>query len=214
MATILRRWSYQYPWLYATISQFAALGVGGEGRFHQLPLQDLKIAPTSEILDLCCGGGQATRFLVQQSQQVTGLDASSVSLQRARALVPQATYVQGLAEDLPFAGDRFDVVHTSVALHEMTFPQLQQILREIYRVLKPGGIFTFIDLHRPQNGVFWPPLALFCWLFETETAWQFLETDLGALVTSVGLHVNQVKFYAGGSLQVIQSQKPCPQNSP
>ncbi|MFM7579307.1 MAG: class I SAM-dependent methyltransferase, partial [Microcystaceae cyanobacterium] len=93
-------------------------------------------------------------------------------------------------------------------------PQLQQILREVYRVLKPGGIFTFVDLHRPQNGLFWPPLALFCWLFETETAWQFLDTDLVALVTSVGLQVNQVKFYAGGSLQVIQSQTPCPKNSP
>lgn len=208
MATILRRWSYQYPWLYATISQVAALGVGGEARFHQLPLQGVKIAPTSQVLDLCCGGGQATRFLVQRSHQVTGLDASSVSLQRARALVPQATYVQGLAEELPFEDHHFDVVHTSVALHEMTLPQLQQILREIDRVLKPGGIFTLMDLHRPQNGLFWPPLALFCWLFETETAWQFLETDLAALITSVGLQVNQVKFYAGGSLQVIQSQKP------
>jgi demethylmenaquinone methyltransferase/2-methoxy-6-polyprenyl-1,4-benzoquinol methylase len=112
MATIFRTWSYQYPWLYATVSWLATLGVGGENRFHQLPLQSLTLAPDTRILDLCCGGGQATQFLVQKSQKVTGLDASPVALKRAALIVPQADYVQAMAESMPFADAEFDLVHT------------------------------------------------------------------------------------------------------
>jgi demethylmenaquinone methyltransferase/2-methoxy-6-polyprenyl-1,4-benzoquinol methylase len=207
MATIFRTWSYQYPWLYATVSWLATLGVGGENRFHQLPLQGLSLTPDTRILDLCCGGGQATQFLVQKSQKVTGLDASPVALKRATLIAPQADYVQAMAESMPFADAEFDLVHTSVALHEMTPEQLRQILQEVYRVLKPNGIFTFIDLHRPHNFLFWPPLAIFLWLFETETAWQLIQTDLTTVLTAVGFRDCQIWNYAGGSLQVIQSKK-------
>ncbi|MGL5034424.1 MAG: class I SAM-dependent methyltransferase [Microcystaceae cyanobacterium] len=207
MATIFRTWSYQYPWLYASVSWLSTLIVGGDRRFHALPLQNLTLNSASKILDLCCGGGQATRFLVENSEAVTGLDASPVSLQRARKAAPQATYVQAMAESLPFTNDSFDLVHTSVALHEMTAPQLRQILSEVYRVLKPGGIFAFIDLHQPTNPLFWPPLALFLWLFETETAWQLIRSDLTAILTESGFQDCQVQLHAGGSLQVIQSRK-------
>jgi demethylmenaquinone methyltransferase/2-methoxy-6-polyprenyl-1,4-benzoquinol methylase len=54
VATVLRTWSYQYQWLYDGISRLAALSVGGEMRFHQLPLQGLKISSDSKVLDLCC----------------------------------------------------------------------------------------------------------------------------------------------------------------
>ncbi len=62
MATILRTWSYKYQWLYDGISRLTALSVGGEARFHQLPLQGLKISSGTKVLDLCCGSGQATKF--------------------------------------------------------------------------------------------------------------------------------------------------------
>jgi demethylmenaquinone methyltransferase/2-methoxy-6-polyprenyl-1,4-benzoquinol methylase len=207
MATIFRTWSYQYPWLYTIISWLATLNVGGEKRFHQLPLQDLSLTSQQTILDLCCGGGQATQYLVNIGGAVTGLDASPKALARAKLAVPDATYVQGMAEALPFGDRQFDLVHTSVALHEMTPDQLNQILAEVYRVLKPGGIFTFVDLHRPSNWLFWPPLAVFMWLFETETAWQLIKTDLSALLIQRGFAIKRQTLYAGGSLQVIQGQK-------
>ena len=97
MATILRTWSYQYQWLYDGISRLAAISVGGEARFHQLPLQGLKIKPETKVLDLCCGSGQATKFLVKSSNNVTGLDISLVSLERAKTNVPQASYVEAPA---------------------------------------------------------------------------------------------------------------------
>lgn len=207
MATILRKWSYQYPWLYDGISRLATLGVGGEGRFRQLALQGLSINQDTQILDLCCGGGQTTRFLVSYSQQVTGLDVSPVALNRAIKTVPEAKYVEGLAEAMPFPDQQFDLVHTSVALHEMETKQLQQIIQEVYRVLKPNGVFTLIDLHKPTNPLFWPPLAVFMLLFETETAWALIETDLISQLEAVGFENCQQSLYSGGSLQVIQAWK-------
>lgn len=207
MATIFRTWSYQYQWLYDGISRLAALSVGGEKRFRHLALQGLQINSDTEVLDLCCGAGQTTQFLVQFSRRVTGLDASPIALQRAAGNVPQAKYVEGLAEKMPLADNRFDLVHTSAAMHEMNSEQLGQILQEVYRVLKPGGIFALVDFHKPTNWLFWPPLALFMWLFETDTAWQLLKTDLVEQLKSVGFKVCQHNLYAGGSLQVIQANK-------
>ncbi|MCP2726893.1 class I SAM-dependent methyltransferase [Limnofasciculus baicalensis] len=207
MATVLRNWSYQYQWLYDGISQLAALAVGGERRFHYLPLQNLTICHETKILDLCCGSGQATRFLVEYSQNVTGLDASPLSLGRAKRNVPQAGYVEGLAEEMPLPDAQFDIVHTSVALHEMTPTVLRQIIKEVHRVLKPGGIFTLVDFHKPTNFLFWPGVAIFLWLFETETAWQLLEEDLVGLLEETGFKICEHRLYAGGSLQVIQVRK-------
>ena len=207
MGTILRTWSYQYQWLYDGISAIAALSVGGEARFRKLSLQDLIIRGDTKVLDLCCGSGQATSVLVQRSQDVTGLDASPLSLERAKKNVPQAQYVEALAEEMPFPDNLFDLVHTSVAMHEMRPKQLRQIIEEVYRVLKPGGIFTLVDFHRPTNPIFWPGVAIFLLLFETETAWQLLDTDLVGLLKEIGFEAKEPKLYAGGSLQVIQARK-------
>lgn len=207
MATILRDWSYRYQWLYDGISRLAALSVGGEGRFRRLALAGLTVTPETKVLDLCCGSGQATQLLVQYSRDVTGLDASPLSLKRARQNVPQASYVEAFAEKMPFPDEHFDLVHTSAAMHEMEPAQLRQILKEVYRVLKPGGVFALVDFHRPTNPVFWPGVAVFLWLFETETAWQLLDTDLAGALREVGFAVGEPVLYAGGSLQVLHGRK-------
>ena len=207
MATILRDWSYRYQWLYDGISRLAALSVGGEGRFRRLALAGLTVTPETKVLDLCCGSGQATQLLVQYSRDVTGLDASPLSLKRARQNVPQASYVEAFAERMPLPDEHFDLVHTSAAMHEMEPAQLRQIIKEVYRVLKPGGVFTLVDFHRPTNPVFWPGVAVFLWLFETETAWQLLDTDLAGALREVGFAVEEPVLYAGGSLQVLHGRK-------
>ncbi|NJR38089.1 MAG: class I SAM-dependent methyltransferase [Leptolyngbyaceae cyanobacterium CSU_1_4] len=221
MATILRDWSYRYQWLYDGISRLAALTVGGEANFRQLALKNIPILPNMQVLDLCCGSGQATAYLVDRFSQVIGLDASPRSLQRAQHHVPTATYVEGWAEAMPFSDEQFDLVHTSAALHEMKPDQLRQILQEVYRVLKPGGTFTLVDFHAPTNPLFVPGLYLFLLLFETETSWQLLHTNLLDLLHQAGFvggdpsHLcEETKLetartlYAGGSLQAIQVKKP------
>jgi demethylmenaquinone methyltransferase/2-methoxy-6-polyprenyl-1,4-benzoquinol methylase len=50
-------------------------------------------------------------------------------------------------------------------------------------------------------------LAVFFWLFETQTAWELLKTDLPGLLRDYGFDVGEPSLYAGGSLQVIQGRK-------
>jgi ubiquinone/menaquinone biosynthesis C-methylase UbiE len=207
MATFLRDLSYRYQWLYDSISRLAAVSVGGEQRFRRLALEGLAIAPHTQVLDLCCGSGQTTQILVQQSEQVTGLDASPLSLRRAQHNVPEAKYVEAFAEAMPFGDRQFDLVHTSAALHEMAAPQLHQIIAEVHRVLKPGGTFALVDFHAPTNPLFVPGIALFLLLFETETAWALLQMDLAGSLIATGFRITRHTFHAGGSLQVIQAEK-------
>jgi demethylmenaquinone methyltransferase/2-methoxy-6-polyprenyl-1,4-benzoquinol methylase len=207
VATILREWSYRYPWFYNAISWLAALSVGGEQRFRQLALTDIEMTSDMEVLDLCCGNGQATRYLVQHSSKVTGLDASPLAISRAQQVAPDAKYIEGWAESMPFPEQRFDVVHASVALHELQPVQLWRTLQEVHRVLKPGGVFTFVDFHPPFHPLFNVSLGLFILLFETETARQFLKTDVADLLVRVGFRQTRRLLYAGGSLQVIQTYK-------
>jgi ubiquinone/menaquinone biosynthesis C-methylase UbiE len=208
MATLLRDWSYRYAWLYDGITKLTAISVGGEARLRRLALQNLDIQPQTQILDLCCGNGPVTQVLAQQSQQVTGLDASPKAIARAQANVPQATFVEGFAEAMPFADASFDVVHTSMALHEMEPEQRSQILQEVYRVLKPDGIFALIDFHSPTNPIFWPGLALFLWLFETHTAWELVRSGLERALANANFHIDHNTYAVGGSLQILQARKP------
>ena len=188
MATILRDWSYRYQCFYDTVSALAALSVGGEKKFRQLFLKNLPINPEAKALDLCCGAGQATQELVKHFTNVTGLDASPIAIQRAKKNVPQAEYVEAFAEKMPFSDRSFDLVITNTAMHEMESEQLQQI-------------------HHPTNPLFWLPISTFLWLFETETAWQLLKTDLPQLLIKSGFGVESCQLYAGGSLQVLRSRK-------
>jgi ubiquinone/menaquinone biosynthesis C-methylase UbiE len=210
MATFLRPLSYRHQWLYDGISRTAALAVGGEKRFRTLAWQDLTITADTPVLDLCCGSGQTTSFLVNYSQNVTGLDASPRSVRRAQAQVPRATFVEGWAEAMPFADNRFEVVHSSAAIHEMEPGQRQQIFTEVLRVLRPGGILTLVDFHAPVNPALWPGLAAFLWLFETHTAWAMLKADIPSELSILGFHNVTTRLYAGGSLQVVRGQKSSP----
>jgi len=93
---------------------------------------------------------------------------------------------------MPFPDNQFDLVHTSAALHEMEPSQLRQILK-VYRVLKPAGVFTWWIFTLPVMGIL-AGLSLFFVLFETETAWQLLKTDLAGLL-EVGFQLCERTFY-------------------
>ncbi len=207
MATILRDWSFRYPQLYGAIALAVAALAGGDERLRKVAWEDIPLGPESEVLDLCCGPGGATRYLAMTGARVSGLDASRTSLAYAKRQIPKATFIYGRAEALPFADDQFDLVHTSLAMHEMLNAQRQAIFAEVRRVLKPGGILAILDFHRP-NFWLWPPLALFLWVFETETAWQLIESDLPRVLSGVGFELRRQQLLVGGSLQVVQVRKP------
>jgi SAM-dependent methyltransferase len=111
-----------------------------------MALQDLHAGQS--LLDLGCGTGGDVLLLARQGLQVIGLDFSGDALARARekaqALDVPADFVQAdMAGPLPFGDHRFDLVMSNVAFHCLPERHLRATLREIARVLTPGGRFLF-----------------------------------------------------------------------
>lgn len=101
----------------------------------------------AEILDLCCGTGRLTEVLVGRGYQVTGVDNSCEMLDRARARVPQATFLQADIRQFQVQS-KFDAVicaYNSLP-HITVGEELTRTFQSVRRCLRPEGIFVF-DLY-------------------------------------------------------------------
>ncbi len=108
------------------------------------------------ILEVGCGGGLVSEELARAGYHVTGLDLSLPSLHVAHLhALKVATdlkgktinYVCGRAESLPFPDGAFEVVVSSDFL-EHVGPELDKVLAEMARVLKPNGLLLYDTINR------------------------------------------------------------------
>ena len=110
-------------------------------------LQFLNAAPDAKVLDCGCGGGANIKTLLKlcPKGKVQGIDYSAVSVKKARKVNASAIAAgrcavqQASVAELPFEAEQFDVVTAFETVY--FWPELAQNFREVYRVLKPGGIF-------------------------------------------------------------------------
>lgn len=106
------------------------------------------------VLDLACGDGYLLWLLAQQNQpqrSLIGIDMSQGELAAARTrLGASATLHQCKAQALPLPSDSADYVLCHMAL--MLMDPLDQVLGEVCRVLKDGGVFAFVLGARPPPG--------------------------------------------------------------
>jgi SAM-dependent methyltransferase len=105
-----------------------------ENRFFSKTLG--KIIPKNDalILDFGCGGG--AEFLPKYGQ-VTGVDLSISSLSEAFKIYNEVYQIDGM--HLPFQEASFDVVYTSHVFGHIPLDQKSDVIKEIFRILKPGG---------------------------------------------------------------------------
>lgn len=121
--------------------------------------------PDATVLDLGCGTGRTTAVLDRIGFDVVGVDVSEPMVQRARQLLPHVEFRSGDARDLQFDDDRFDYVLFSFNGLDYVHPEGDRYvaLREIWRVLKPGGTFVFSS-HNPFYFVPADPTSLYGYL--------------------------------------------------
>lgn len=89
------------------------------------------------ILDVGCGTGLASGPLIDNNFNVVGVDPSEPMLAHAKRRYPDAEWVVGTAEKLPFENASFDAIISAQIMHRVDRPAM---MNEVVRVLKPGGI--------------------------------------------------------------------------
>lgn len=120
-------------------------------------MKKMRLTSSMTALDLCCGTGDWTLDLAEKVAQVTGLDFSENMLAIAEQKVSASglkniELLQGNAMELPFEDGTFDVVTIGYGLRNT--PDYLTVLKEMRRVLKPGGQAVCIDTSHPTLPVY------------------------------------------------------------
>jgi SAM-dependent methyltransferase len=105
----------------------------------------LEAVVPGRALDAGCGTGRHAERLVALGHRVLGVDLTPEMLERARANVPRAAFVEGDLLAIPAADEEFDVVVCGLALSHLA--DLRAGVRELTRVLRPGGQLMVSVLH-------------------------------------------------------------------
>lgn len=104
-----------------------------------------------KILDIACTHGLTTTGLAERfpDAEVTGLDLAApvlrVAHRRAADMGVDVNFVQGAAENMKFEDNTFDLVVAYILFHEVPVEIGREVIDEVHRVLRPGGVFVIAD---------------------------------------------------------------------
>lgn len=125
--------------------------------FKKALVKQLQVKNDQHILDLACGTGTLTILLKKtyKKAEVIGIDGDTKILEIAEAKAKDANvniqFKNGLSYNLPFADEVFEKVVSSLFFHHLTRENKLKTLREVRRVLKPGGELHIADWGEPSN---------------------------------------------------------------
>lgn len=141
---------------YDLINDLQSLGLHRYWKRRLLKLAGIK--PGERALDVCCGTGDISFGLARSGAKVTGLDFSPAMLDVARnrtlgnePKIPKPEFLEGDAQNLPFADASFEVVTVGYGLRNL--PSWERGLEEMWRVAKPGGRLLVLDFGKPDNAL-------------------------------------------------------------
>lgn len=139
--------------LYDLIAKLLGADRARQKLFDLAPLR-----PGDRVLDIGCGTGTFATILKQRYPgiEVTGLDPDPKALVRARRKAEQTRvsvrFDQGFADSLEYPAMSFDLVFSSFMFHHLEGNYREKTLREVRRVLKPGGSFYLLDFEASASG--------------------------------------------------------------
>lgn len=124
---------------------------GGHAAMANWALSSLQIKEDGQILDTGCGGGGNIARLLKRcpSGTVTGIDYSSVSVEKSKKVNAQAIQegrcevVEGSVASLPFEDEAFDMVTAFETIY--FWPDIEHCFNEVKKVLKAGGTFAIVN---------------------------------------------------------------------
>ena len=142
--------------VYDLLNQVMSMGLHHDWRRRAADLA--AVGPGDRVLDVAAGTGDLTIELarrVEPGGEAIGCDFSENMLERARAKAPGLRFETGDALDLRYADGEFDAA--TVGFGARNFTDLERGLREMARVVRPGGRVVILDATTPTR----PPLSTF-----------------------------------------------------
>jgi demethylmenaquinone methyltransferase / 2-methoxy-6-polyprenyl-1,4-benzoquinol methylase len=121
---------------------------GLDRRWRRLAAEQA-VRPGDRVLDACCGTGDLALAATWAGGRVTGLDFSEAMLERARRKGPDLDWVQGDVTAMPFEDGAFDAATVGFGIRNVA--ELGEGLRELRRVLRPGGRLAVLEITRPRG---------------------------------------------------------------
>ena len=156
------------------------------------------------ILDMGCGSGLSTTAYKERfpNAEVWGIDVGGPMVRYAHHAAVKRNidvhFAQRLAEDTKFPDGHFDIVSDYIMFHEVDIPAAAKIVPEIYRILRPGGVFNHADSPTEGN----PKVPLRQTIFAKAKAWEnhrhnvepwaldYAHTDFPGLMRNTGFDVD------------------------
>jgi SAM-dependent methyltransferase len=136
---------------------------------HEQILRSARLGRRADrALDVGCGAGLSTAAVAPLARRVIGLEPVPAMLAYRRTVAPQAGFVIGQAERLPFPAASFDLV---TAAGSLNYADLSRALPEIARVLADDGTFLLYDFSVGRRSVSGEALAVWFAAFEQRFPW-------------------------------------------
>lgn len=102
------------------------------------------------VLDVGCGVGLTAKFLATEFRALYGVDISASVIEKAALTNPSVSYQVYDGRRLPFPADSMDIVFTICVMHHITPAAWPNIIQELRRVTKTGGLVIVFE-HNPYN---------------------------------------------------------------
>jgi demethylmenaquinone methyltransferase/2-methoxy-6-polyprenyl-1,4-benzoquinol methylase len=168
-----------------------------------------QIGPTMRVLDVATGTGEQALSFATRAAEVVGVDLSDamIEIARRKSQLPNTTFLQADAVALPFPDESFDVACISFALHEMPRSIWHRALREMTRVVRPGGRIVVVDWALPGRRFSSWVVSHLVRLFEGKTYVDFVHSDVEAFLTSAGVDLQRHEAKLHGIAQVLVGRR-------
>jgi len=188
-----------------------------KGKIKSALVEQVGLMPGQRVLDLGAGTGTLTLMLkrAQPEAEVIGVDGDPDVLMLARAKAAKAglvvTFDEAMAGALPYPDASFDRVVSSLGFHHLSRETKHRALRDVFRVLKPGGQLHVADWSRPHTRLMRGLALSVQWLDGSDRLADSLAGRLPEFFSDAGFaDMREMACYATlfGTLAFYQASKP------